>query len=117
MPRETITRVCPTARIINTEYWRSMLMRLLTVRKSGVTIAKATTSRKRMMRAPPLPPATVTTLASVPFAVLVMRSSRRRHYLLLRSAGLELRDDAPAGHHEQPVAQLPRLADLGGQVK
>src|SRR5918998_6950378 len=117
MPRETITRVCPTARIINTEYWRSMLMRLLTVRKSGVTIAKATTSRKRMIRAPPRPPATVTALASIPFADLVMRPSRRRHYPLLRSARLELLDDAPAGHHEQPIAQLPRLPDLGGHVE
>src|SRR5918998_3488546 len=117
MPRETITRVWPTARIINTEYWRSMLMRLLTERKSGVTIAKATTSRKRMIRAPPRPPAAGTALASIPFAILDMRSSRRRHYLLFRSAGLKLPDDAPARHHEQPVPQLPRLPDLRGHVE
>ena len=34
MPRETITIVCPTARIIGTEYWRRMFSRLLVVRKS-----------------------------------------------------------------------------------
>ena len=96
MPRETITIVWPTARIIGTEYWRRMLSRLLVVKKSSVAIAKNATSTSSIISAPPRPPTTpreprrrgrgAEARAPAVAASGMQDASRRGHDLLLGSA-------------------------------
>src|SRR4029453_5047637 len=128
MPAETITRVCPTARIAGTEYWRSTLRMLSAVGKSGVAMKKASTSSSRIAPAPPRPPAAVATRTAAarapasnrplrPIVTSAMHASRCRHHVLLGCVRVDRADDPAAGHDEHPVGQRAGLTGLGGEVQ
>src|SRR5918992_5350170 len=129
IPADTITTVCPTARIAGTEYWRRMLRRLSTVRKFSAASENTSTSASRITRAPPRPPAVASPRASsvrprssVPGRGSVTSASdndasRCGHDLLLGCVGREGADDPAVRHHEHAVGERAGLADLGGQVE
>src|SRR5690625_4600995 len=122
MPAETMTKVCPNARIATTAACTPMLSRFWVLRKTGLSSAMTAPRTRSATKAPFCPSSEVSWARRALCVVTVSVDTGGLHFLdgqrhdgvLAGFFAGELADDAALGHDEDAVAHAEHLGQLGG---